>query len=192
MVDFQNRQGQWAASYYYEGEKVFTRLGLIYRNVMSRCKPNSGQQKKYPTYVGCSSEFLDFQDFACWAVLQIGYGSTGAHLDKDILCKGNKAYAKRFCAFVPHQINTLLTKANANRGDCPIGVSCVTAGKFSAKLQCGARRLVLGTFTNPEDAFQAYKLAKEARIKEAAQRHKEVIDPRVFDALLAYQVEITD
>jgi oligoribonuclease (3'-5' exoribonuclease) len=42
------------------------------------------------------------------------------------------------------------------------------------------------------EAFLAYKHAKEAYIKELANKWKDQIDPRVYDALMNYQVEITD
>ena len=43
-----------------------------------------------------------------------------------------------------------------------------------------------------EDAFSAYKKAKEAYIKEVATKWKDKIDPRAYEALMNYQVEITD
>ena len=50
----------------------------------------------------------------------------------------------------------------------------------------------LGTFNTPEEAFCAYKEVKEAYIKDVADKWKDRIDPRVYDALMNYQVEITD
>ena len=50
----------------------------------------------------------------------------------------------------------------------------------------------MGTYNTSEEAFNAYKQAKEAYIKEVAEKWKDKIDPRVYDALVSYQVEITD
>ena len=50
----------------------------------------------------------------------------------------------------------------------------------------------LGMFKTVEEAFQAYKQAKEAYIKEVANKWKDQIDNRVYKALMNYQVEITD
>ena len=50
----------------------------------------------------------------------------------------------------------------------------------------------LGLFDTPEKAFQAYKIAKENYLKELAEKYKSQIDPRAYDALMNYQVEITD
>ena len=47
-------------------------------------------------------------------------------------------------------------------------------------------------FKTPEEAFYVYKEAKETYIKEVANRWKDQIDPRVYEALMKYEVEITD
>ena len=44
----------------------------------------------------------------------------------------------------------------------------------------------------PEEAFLAYKKDKEVYIKELAERWKENIDPRVYEALMNWTVEIND
>lgn len=50
----------------------------------------------------------------------------------------------------------------------------------------------LGNFDTIEKAFQAYKVAKEAYIKEVADKWKDKIEPRVYEAMYNYKVEITD
>ena len=47
-------------------------------------------------------------------------------------------------------------------------------------------------FKTSEEAFQAYKTAKEAYIKEVAERWKGKIDDKVYQALLEWKIEITD
>ena len=44
----------------------------------------------------------------------------------------------------------------------------------------------------PEEAFQAYKQAKEKYIKSLANKWKDKIDPRVYEALMNWEVEGTD
>ena len=48
----------------------------------------------------------------------------------------------------------------------------------------------LGRFDTPEEAFQAYKQVKESYIKEVAEKWKGDIDPRVYEALMNWTVEI--
>jgi len=50
----------------------------------------------------------------------------------------------------------------------------------------------LGDFKTVEEAFLAYKKAKEAYVKSLANKWKDQIDPRVYNALMNYKVEITD
>jgi len=50
----------------------------------------------------------------------------------------------------------------------------------------------LGYFTTPEEAFQVYKLAKEAQIKAVAEKWKHLLDERVYLALMAYEANIND
>ena len=54
------------------------------------------------------------------------------------------------------------------------------------------KQRVLGYYDSSEEAFYAYKAAKEAYIKEVFNEWKYQIEPRVYEALMKYQVEITD
>lgn len=118
-------------------------------------------------------------------------------LDKDILVKGNKVYSPQTCCFVPNEINVLLCKSDAKRGLFPLGVSYTkrTNGvKYIAYLNRYGKREHLGTFCTPEEAFTAYKTAKEAHVKEMATRYYKEgkITEKVYNALMNYKVEITD
>lgn len=59
-------------------------------------------------------------------------------------------------------------------------------------MNIGGATKYLGTFKTPEQAFQAYKHAKENHIKLLAEKYRGQIDPRAYEALLNYKVEITD
>ena len=118
----------------------------------------------------------------------------GWELDKDILLKGNKIYSPEICCFVPQEINKMFTKREAKRGSLPIGVSKTNSftSPYRAALQCGGVQKRIGSFSTIEKAFHAYKQAKEMRIKELANKYKDQLEPRVYQALYNYQVEITD
>ena len=113
------------------------------------------------------------------------------HLDKDILVKGNKIYSEDTCCFVPICINNLFTLRGLKRGELLIGVS-KKGDRFCASIHKHGKQKGLGTFDTELEAFWAYKEAKEAYIKELAEKWKDQIDPRVYEALMKYQVEITD
>ena len=50
----------------------------------------------------------------------------------------------------------------------------------------------LGHFTTPEEAFKAYKLAKEKYIKEIADEYKDKIPYELYKSMYAYEVSIND
>lgn len=50
----------------------------------------------------------------------------------------------------------------------------------------------LGVFNTIEEAFQAYKEAKEEYIKEVAYKYKEIITKQVYQAMINYKVERDD
>lgn len=119
-------------------------------------------------------------------------------LDKDILIKNNKIYSPNTCIFVPQRINNLFTKTNKNRGNLPIGVSYYlnynqyTATCSIIKENERKGHKTLGYFNTIEEAFNAYKNFKEKYIKQIANEYKDYIPIKLYNALLNYQVEITD
>ena len=64
--------------------------------------------------------------------------------------------------------------------------------KFQARLSKGNRRIHLGYYDTPEEAFLVYKKAKEAYVKEVAEEYKGKIDNRLYEALMNYEVDIND
>jgi hypothetical protein len=70
----------------------------------------------------------------------------------------------------------------------PISVRKTKSQRFTSRLNSKH----LGTFDTPEEAFQAYKVAKEEYIKEVADKWKDKITEKVYQALYNYKVEITD
>jgi len=166
----------------------------LWANMLRRCFDDKYKQK-HPTYsdVTCSKEWLSMTKFVEDISQMKGFGFDEWSLDKDILQKGNKLYSKNTCCFVPQEINKLLTKSDKTRGECPIGVRLdKRLDRFKAEISTEGKRMHLGYFTTPEEAFQAYKTAKEAHIKAVATKWKDQLDERVYQALLNYTVDITD
>ena len=95
----------------------------LWQNMLQRCYSDTFQ-KKQPTYEGCeaSENFLYYEYFYEWCQNQIGFSNQGWHLDKDLLIKGNKVYSESTCVFIPSEINAILTKRTASRGEYLIGV----------------------------------------------------------------------
>ena len=125
---------------------------------------------------------------------QIGFGNEGWQLDKDLLVKGNKVYSESTCVFIPAEVNTLLTKRTASRGEHLIGVYWHKTNKaFKAQVSKNkGTQEYLGSFKTEIEAFNAYKQAKESFVKEQAEKYKSQIDPRAYNALMNYEVGIDD
>ncbi|CAH1066767.1 Uncharacterised protein [Acinetobacter phage MD-2021a] len=167
----------------------------VWQNMISRCYSEK-KHIKQPTYKGCSvsENFKHYEYFYEWCNRQIGFGNQGWNLDKDLLVKGNKVYSEDTCVFLPRELNNLTIKSDSIRGEYPIGVSYKKCrGKFTAHINYGSNgQKNLGYYKTPEEAFYAYKEAKEGFIKEQALKWKDKIDPRAFQALMNYVVDIKD
>lgn len=167
----------------------------LWSNMLNRCY-NPDMRKNTESYKGCTvcEEWLNFQNFADWYYKQIR--EPGYSLDKDILLKGNRLYHPDRCAMIPPNINILFASRKAGRGQYPIGVyyakDC-TRNPFTARCSDGTGRSVyLGAFPSQAEAFHAYKAYKENLIKQKADEYRERMDPRVYEAMMKYEVEITD
>ncbi|MEF2093047.1 hypothetical protein V3421_30760, partial [Pseudomonas aeruginosa] len=95
----------------------------LWCNMLRRCYSDSFK-KKQPTYEGCEvgDKFKSYEYFYEWCHIQIGFANKDWQLDKDLLIKGNKVYNESTCVFIPKDINSLLTKSAASRGEHLIGV----------------------------------------------------------------------
>lgn len=145
---------------------------------------------KYPTYIGCSvvEEWLEYQNFAEWFEAH-EYSDCGYQLDKDLLIPGNKVYGPDRCVFVPRQLNTLLNGQANNRGQYPQGVSFHKGwNKFTARVGINDKYKGLGGFDTVEEAYNAYKEAKERHVKNTALKWANSIQWEVFKTLMLWEL----
>lgn len=186
----QNRIGE--ANY---SDRLVKKAYQTWNNMMTRCY-NKKWQERFPTYVGCMvcEEWHDYQVFSKW--FYDNYYKIEGHrmdLDKDILHKGNKIYSPDTCVFVPHFINALFIKKDANRGVYPVGVALTECEYYLAQCSVpnkGIRHI--GNYKTAIEAFASYKEFKEQLIKDIANEYKELIPVSLYNALCNYKVEITD
>ena len=170
-----------------------TKCYMTWNDMYGRCYDPKFHEK-HSTYENCSvaEEWHNYQAFAKWNDENYyEVGNEKMTLDKDILCKGNKVYSPETCVFVPQFINTLFVKSNKIRGKYPLGVSKY-GNKFQAQLNKYNKKIHLGYYDTPEEAFLAYKKAKEEYIKEVAEEYKSQIPHKLYEALVNYEVEIDD
>ena len=164
-----------------------------WRNMLGRCFDRK-YQEKYPTYKNTHIDeaWLNFQNFADWYYENI-YHIPGERmeLDKDILYKNNKLYSPETCIFVPRRINSLLINNKNKRGEFPVGVDYYR-GKFRARCNTLGTSVFIGDYSNPYEAFLAYKKYKENYIKKIANEYKDKIPSKLYDALYSFIVEEGD
>lgn len=168
----------------------------LWKDMLDRC-----YKKRFSTYkdVTCCKEWLLYENFYEWLHNQENFdkwllnNNVRWNLEKDILVKGNKMYSPETCCLVPQRVNALFIKSNKIRGVLPIGVTKNGKG-FAASLYENNKRNHIGTYNTPEEAFQAYKTAKEKYIKQVAQDeyNKGNITKPCYEAMMKYKVEITD
>ena len=178
---------------------IKTKEYKLWQSMLERCYSDS-YKKKHLTYQGCevSENFKSYEYFYEWCNQQVGFDNNGNgnpfHLDKDLLVKGNKVYSEDSCVFIPVEINSLLVKRENMRGKYLIGVYwCKTNKAFKAQVsKSKGKSEYLGSFNTEIEAFKAYKEAKEVFVKEQANKFKSQIDDRAYNALMNYQVDITD
>lgn len=163
--------------------------------MLTRCNPNEFSNKNI-SYKICeiSKDWHNFQNFGNW--FDKNYYTVKdekMNLDKDLLIKGNKIYSAETCIFLPAQINILLINNKIKRGIYPLGVTYKNdTNKYIARMQRFSKSIYLGSYNTPEKAFEVYKKHKEIHIKEIAELHKQYIPIEAYNALINWQIEITD
>ena len=165
----------------------------LWKGMLDRCFSEKVKMTN-PSYkdVTCCDEWLSFGNFLAWCNKEVGYKGKpeGYCLDKDLIIKGNKTYSPEACSFVPMSVNKLFTGRKKREGNYPIGVHWHSRNcMFEAQLSYNGKQKQVGSFCTPEEAFAAYKVAKEAQIKAVANQYRGVIKPAVFDLLMGWEVD---
>lgn len=166
-----------------------------WHSMMCRCYSKEFQNKN-SNYKGCTvcDEWHNLSVFSNWYLKNYyTVPNERMELDKDILVKGNKIYSPTTCVFVPQRINTLFVKSNHIRGKFPIGVYYDNSKKkYIANLTYKGKNLKLARCVLPVEAFFYYKFYKEELIREVAREYKVYIPEKLYEAMLNWEVEITD
>lgn len=195
--DFKRPDGSWGkfwTEYNEDGVQLqmHTRSCVLWNNMNGRCRQGGAAQADRLSYGGCENHFESYDAFTDWCQDQYGYlnknpQGTFWSLDKDILIHGNKIYSPETCMFVPLSANNVLLGSDKTRGDDPIGVklhiqgSCV---KYMAACRKRDGTNYVGVFYTPEEAHQAWQLAKIARLWEEA---LDVVDHhKLYNALMVH------
>lgn len=159
--------------------KTHPKIYKMWAAMLYRCYTDT-----YSAYSEChvSKRWHNFQNF-CQDILKMPYhDKEGFELDKDLKIPGNKIYGRRFCSFVPQQINLFCTK-RVKSSALPTGVTKV-GNKYTAKIYDG-KQISLGMFETPELARDAYVEAKVKIAKKLLNKYKKFLDNDMSKSLIS-------
>ena len=165
---------------------------IAWSNLLRRCM-DSRLKEMLPTYQDCvlCDEWKEYTVFRDWFYDPKNGYKSGYQLDKDILVKGNKIYSPATCCFVPKYINTLF-KGKPKKDGLPRGVM-KSGRRYRACFTANGHRDILYA-DSAEKAFALYKEMRETYIKGIAIKYykRGDITKKVFNAMMDYEVDITD
>lgn len=165
-----------------------TKCYKTWYNMLKRCYSKEFH-KLQPTYEKCEvcKEWLNFQNFARWYYENYYQcANEKMQLDKDILVKGNKIYSPHTCVFVPSHINKIF------EGNLSGIWFDEDRNKWRSYIHVYGKRKHLGRFLTKKEAFEQYKKAKENYIKEIANKYKDEIPYKLYNAMMTYEVNEND
>ena len=160
----------------------------VWFKMLSRCYDARIKQAKNYSDCSVSEYFASFEHFSTWYLSQVGSDQNNWQLDKDLLVKGNRVYSEDTCCLVPAEINNLLRRYTKESDTCKGVYYNKRLSKFSAHLL----GKYIGLFTTELEAFQVYKQAKQTYIKDVANKWKDQIDPKVYEALISWEISFDD
>lgn len=169
----------------------------VWASMLMRCYSKSQTMRK-PCYENCtvSDNFKSYVFFYEWCQEQTGFKKKDEsgriwQLDKDLLIKGNKHYSEDACVFIPKEINTVLLARERDRSATGIG-NYYDDSAYVVQCSVKGRQKVLGRFKTQQEALNLYKTFKEGYVKTIAEKWKGIVDDRVYQALINYEVNIDD
>lgn len=170
----------------------------IWNGIYIRCYKD---KRVYEGAFMCELWKNDKDSFAEWWASEY-YECDGESMavDKDLLFPGNKEYAPDKCCIIPQTLNTMLSNCKKHRTgkwktakmDLPLGV------KYDSRVQMyygeikpyGHDEVIkLSYWGTPEEAFAEYKRHKQADIIIMADKYKNKVPKKVYEALLRYEVK---
>jgi hypothetical protein len=160
----------------------------VWYNMLGRCYDT--KNPAYDNWTVCDT-WLEYQAFADWFIEQRG-NTLGWDLDKDLLSTrlGIKTYqySPEVCILLPKEINLTITVKKNKASGLPPGVHHnAKKTSFVARYRdIYSINTHIGTYTTVEEAYNAYKAKKQDLFSILANKYKNFLDIRAYDALLTF------
>ena len=145
--------------------------------MLERCYGLNGSPK-YPSYEGvevCDEWRYNFAKFLEWHNQNY---VDGWQLDKDLLStEDSVCYSPQTCCYLPLEINrSIHTKT-------PI-FTITPHGRYRVYLSIGKEKIHYGCFLKYEEALAVYNKARAERMRELADKYKDQLSDRIYNALI--------
>lgn len=149
-------------------------------SMLCRCYNTKKINKPYKDCTVCN-EWHNFSIFKEW--FDKNYVD-GWELDKDLFSKGNKIYSPDTCCFLPLEINRYLASLKS-RNKYLLGVYFdKVLNKFESHITINGKNKFLGRFETEDEAYQAYKFEKKKELKRVADKYKDCLDEKIYNAII--------
>lgn len=168
------------SEYYYDDE-FYNLAKKKWNNMIDRT--TSGRYKCYDEVQVCE-EWKDFSNYYEWFKNNWFDYDGKLDVDKDLIDKNSKIYSPKTCCIIPHEINIGIR----------ISDKAESRGAVNWDERRQAYKVKLNVYTRHintqrrkyKDALDLYFKKKDEFVKAMAEDFKDVVDKRVYDALMKY------
>ena len=180
-------------------DAITLKAEMAYQSMKQRCG-NRTKRTWYADVVICEEWMKNKQVFIKW-FREHYYEIEGALMivDKDLFGRNSRMYSPETACILPQNINAILSNLNRYRFlDKETGVRLPLAvyydkhsNKYFSRIQyCGTNRAVqLSYHDTMEAAFEEYRFEKKQDIKRIADKYKNDLPARIYEALLRFEIK---
>lgn len=176
---------------------------IIYNGILERCRDTADNDRIGKCYDKTKmwQGWIDNpKAFVRW-YLEHYYecGDESMQVDKDLFGNGSDMYHPDFCCILPQGLNVLLANAKKHYKEgetpdnvLPLGVRYSgRTGKYTSEIIfTGAEKsIVLSEWDTADEAFEEYRIMKQADILRVAAQYKESIPDYIYERLLTVEVK---
>lgn len=172
-----------------------------YGGIRSRCGDTTNKDyigRCYDNVTMCQEWLDDPKAFVKW-YFEHYYEVEGESMavDKDLFGNGSNMYSPENCCLLPQTLNNLIVNCKKSYFEgqtaddvLPLGVKKTRDGYSGVITFTGTNdTITLSEWATPEDAFEEYKIMKQANIYVTAAKYKDKIPDYIYNKLLTIEVK---
>ena len=174
-----------------------------YNAIKTRCKETKNIDRigsHYADAVMCQEWQDNPKAFVKWYFEHYYYSGGGESMavDKDLFGDGSHIYSPETCCILPQGLNTLLSnckkhyyKETTTENLLPFGVKSNAENKYYGEITLSGtdKRIRLSEWNTPEEAFEEYKIFKEADMRIAVLKYKDRIPDYIYKKFLTVEIQ---